>query len=168
LIPDRATLQLGIGKIPDAVLTQLANHKDLGIHSEMISDGVRILAEQGVVTGRYKVTDPGQIVAAFALGQQAMYDFMDDNPAISIRSVDYTNNRAVIRRNPRMMSINSAVEVDVTGQVVAENIGSKMISGIGGQMDFVRGASLAAEGKFRQSYHPATFIILAGGGMGSC
>ena len=147
LIPDRATLQLGIGKIPDAVLSQLGNHKDLGVHSEMISDGVRILAEKGVLTGSYKVTDPGQIVATFALGQQAMYDFMDDNPSVSVRSVEYTNNTAVIRKNPRMMSINSAVEVDLTGQVVAECIGSKMLSGVGGQMDFVRGASLAPEGK---------------------
>ena len=147
LIPDRATLQLGIGKIPDAVLSQLIHHRDLGVHSEMISDGVRILAEKGVVTGHYKVTDPGQIVAAFALGQQAMYDFMDDNPAVSIRAVDYTNNTAVIRRNPRMMSVNSAVEVDLTGQVVAECIGSQMLSGVGGQMDFVRGASLAPDGK---------------------
>lgn len=147
LIPDRATLQIGIGKIPDAVLLNLQDHRDLGVHSEMISDGVRILAEAGVITGRFKGTDPGQIVASFALGTQDLYDFCDDNPLISLRGVDYTNNTAVIRRNPRMMSVNSAIEVDVTGQVVAESIGSRVVSGVGGQMDFVRGASLAPEGK---------------------
>lgn len=147
LIPDHATLQLGIGKIPDAVLRQLVGHRDLGIHSEMISDGVRMLAENGVITGRFKETDPGQIVFTFAMGSQALYDFIDDNPMVSIRSVDYTNNTAVIRRNPRMMSINSAIEVDLTGQVVAESIGSHIVSGVGGQMDFVRGASLSPGGK---------------------
>ncbi|QQE79073.1 acetyl-CoA hydrolase/transferase family protein [Alicyclobacillus sp. SO9] len=147
LVPDRATLQLGIGKIPDAVLRELVNHKDLGIHSEMISDGVRMLAERGVITGRYKETDKDQIVFTFAMGSAALYDFIDDNPMVSLRSVDYTNNTAVIRRNPRMMSINSAIEVDLTGQVVAESIGTQVVSGVGGQMDFVRGASLAPEGK---------------------
>lgn len=147
LIPDYATLQLGIGRIPNAVLSQLTEHKDLGVHSEMISDGVRILAERGVVTGRHKKTDPGQIVATFAMGSKSLYDFIDDNPAVSMRAVDYTNSTAVIRRNPRMISVNSAIEVDLTGQVVAESIGSRIVSGVGGQMDFVRGASLAKEGK---------------------
>lgn len=147
LIPDRATLQLGIGKIPDAVLAQLGGHKDLGVHSEMISDGVRVLAQQGVVTGLYKGTDPGEIVATFAMGSPDLFDFIDDNPGVSMRAVDYTNSTAVIRLNPRMMSINSAIEVDLTGQVVAESIGSRIVSGVGGQMDFVRGASLAADGK---------------------
>ncbi len=147
LIPDRATLQLGIGRIPDAVLNQLTNHQDLGIHSEMISDGVHMLAERGVITGRFKETDPGKIVSTFCLGSSSLYEFIDDNPAVSLRSVDYTNNTAVIRRNPRMISVNSAVEVDLAGQVVAESIGSRVISGVGGQMDFVRGASLAVEGK---------------------
>ena len=147
LIPDHATLQLGIGRIPDAVLNKLVYHQDLGVHSEMISDGVRMLAELGVITGRYKGTDPGQIVASFCMGSPSLYDFVDDNPAVSIRAVDYTNNTAVIRRNPRMMSVNSAVEVDLSGQVVAESIGARIVSGVGGQMDFVRGASLAVEGK---------------------
>ncbi|WDL97474.1 acetyl-CoA hydrolase/transferase family protein [Alicyclobacillus sp. ALC3] len=147
LIPDRATLQLGIGRIPDAVLTELTDHKDLGVHSEMISDGVRALTEQGVITGRYKTTDPGQIVATFCMGSHALYEFINDNPAVSIRAVDYTNNTAVIRQNPRMMSVNSAVEVDLTGQVVAESVGPRILSGVGGQMDFVRGASLSVEGK---------------------
>lgn len=147
LIPDRATLQLGIGRIPDAVLEKLGAHKDLGVHSEMISDGVRRLAEVGVITGRYKATDPGQIVATFALGSRALYDFIDDNPAVLLRPVDYTNSTAVIRQNPRMISVNSAIEVDLTGQVAAESIGARIVSGVGGQMDFVRGASLADEGK---------------------
>lgn len=147
LIPDHATLQLGIGRIPDAVLAQLGDHRDLGVHSEMISDGVRVLAEQGVITGRFKATDPGKIVATFCMGSDALYRFIDDNPAVSIRTVDYTNNTAVIRQNSRMMSINSAVEVDLTGQVVAESVGSRIVSGVGGQMDFVRGASLSVEGK---------------------
>ncbi len=147
LIPDRATLQLGIGRIPDAVLGQLVHHHDLGIHSEMISDGVRVLAERGVITGRYKETDPGKIVATFCLGSQSLYDFIADNPAVSLRTVEYTNNTAVIRRNPRMISVNSAIEVDLGGQVVADSIGPRVVSGVGGQMDFVRGASLAVEGK---------------------
>ncbi len=147
LIPDYATLQLGIGRIPNAVLNQLTGHKDLGVHSEMISDGVMVLAEQGVITGIHKKTDPGHIVATFAMGSQSLFDFIDDNPAVSMRAVDYTNNTAVIRCNPRMISVNSAIEVDLTGQVVAESIGPRIVSGVGGQMDFVRGASLAVEGK---------------------
>ncbi len=147
LIPDRATLQLGIGRIPDAVLCQLSNHKDLGIHSEMISDGVQTLAERGVITGRYKATDPGKIVATFCLGSCSLYEFIGDNPEVSLRSVDYTNDTAVIRRNPRMISVNSAIEVDLSGQVVAESIGARIMSGVGGQMDFVRGASLSVGGK---------------------
>ncbi|MHB1628986.1 MAG: acetyl-CoA hydrolase/transferase family protein [Bacilli bacterium] len=147
LIPDYATLQMGIGRIPNAVLQQLTGHKDLGVHSEMISDGVKVLAEQGVITGVHKKTDPGHIVATFAMGCQSLFDFIDNNPAVSMRAVDYTNNTAVIRCNPRMISVNSAIEVDLTGQVVAESIGSRIVSGVGGQMDFVRGASLAVEGK---------------------
>ncbi len=147
LIPDRATLQLGIGRIPNAVLSQLTHHEDLGIHSEMISDGVRMLVERGVVTGRYKATDPGEIVATFCMGSEQLYHFLDDNPAVSLRTVDYTNNTAVIRQNPRMISINSAIEVDLNGQVAAESIGSHIVSGVGGQMDFVRGASLAPGGR---------------------
>lgn len=147
LIEDRATLQLGIGKIPDAVLAQLTHHQDLGIHSEMIADGVKKLAEAGVITGRYKALDVGQIVSTFALGSQELYAFLDDNPSVAMRPVDYTNSTAIIRQQPRMTSINSAVEVDITGQVAAESVGSRIISGVGGQMDFVRGASLAPHGK---------------------
>jgi len=147
LIEDRATLQLGIGKIPDAVLAQLTHHQDLGIHSEMIADGVKKLAEAGVITGRYKALDVGQIVSTFALGSQELYAFLDDNPSVAMRPVDYTNSTAIIRQQPRMTSINSAVEVDITGQVAAESVGSRIISGVGGQMDFVRGATLAPHGK---------------------
>lgn len=147
LIPDRAVLQVGIGRIPDAVLSQLTHHRDLGIHSEMISDGVRLLAEQGVITGRYKGTDVGSIVATFAMGSEALYQFMDDNPGVLMRPVDYTNDTSIIRRHPRMISINSAIEVDLTGQVAAESIGPRIVSGVGGQMDFVRGASLSPGGR---------------------
>ncbi len=147
LVPDRACLQIGIGRVPDAVLSSLEGHRDLGVHSEMMSDGVRRLAARGVITGRYKVTDPGKIVASFALGSVDLYDFVADNPEVSLRGVDYTNDTAVIRQNPRMVSVNSAVEVDVTGQVAAEAIGPHVVSGVGGQMDFVRGASLAPEGR---------------------
>jgi acyl-CoA hydrolase len=146
LVPDRATLQLGIGAIPDAVLAALADHHDLGIHSEMIADGVQPLIEQGVITGRFKTLDPGLVVCTFAMGRAPFYDFLDDNPAIAMRPVDYTNDTAVIRRQPRMVSVNSAVEVDLTGQVAAESIGLRMISGVGGQMDFVRGSSLSPGG----------------------
>jgi len=147
LVPDRACLQIGIGRVPDAVLSSLENHRDLGVHSEMMSDGVRHLAVKGVITGRYKATDPGKIVASFALGSMELYDFVADNPEVSLHGVDYTNDTAVIRQNPRMVSVNSAVEVDVTGQVAAEAIGPHVVSGVGGQMDFVRGASLAPEGR---------------------
>lgn len=146
LIPDRATLQAGIGKIPDAILGELTDHRDLGIHSEMISDGVRILSERGIITGRYKGTDPGKIVATFCMGSPALYRFIDDNPEVELRSVEYTNSTAVIRQNPRMISLNSALEVDLTGQVAAEAIGTQIVSGVGGQMDFVRGASLSPGG----------------------
>ncbi|MCY0879913.1 MAG: 4-hydroxybutyrate CoA-transferase [Firmicutes bacterium] len=146
LVPDRATLQLGIGAIPNAVLEALRNHRDLGIHSEMISDGIQPLMESGVITGRYKAVDVGLVVATFAFGSARFYGFLNENPAISLRSVDYTNDTAVIRRHPRMISINSAIEVDVTGQVAAESVGTRVVSGVGGQMDFVRGASLAPDG----------------------
>ncbi len=147
LVPDRACLQIGIGRVPDAVLSSLQDHRDLGVHSEMMSDGVRRLAAKGVITGRYKVTDPGKIVASFALGSRELYDFVADNPVISLHGVDYTNDTAVIRQNPRMVSVNSAVEVDITGQVAAEAIGPYVVSGVGGQMDFVRGASLSPGGR---------------------
>lgn len=147
LVPERSTIQVGIGRVPDAILAALASHRDLGVHSEMLSDGIRLLAEAGVITGAYKAIDQGRIVGTFALGTKALYDFIDDNPMVALRTVDYTNDPAVIRKNPCMISINSAVEVDLTGQVAAESIGSRLLSGVGGQMDFVRGASLSEGGR---------------------
>jgi 4-hydroxybutyrate CoA-transferase len=147
LVEDGATLQTGIGSIPDAVVAALAGHRDLGIHTEMFSDGVIELVERGVVTGRYKRTHPGKIVATFLLGTRRLYDFVDDNPQVAMVDVAYVNDTAVIRRNPKVTAINSALEIDLTGQVAADSIGTRQYSGVGGQMDFIRGASLSAGGK---------------------
>lgn len=147
LVEDRSTLQLGIGAIPDAALKQLINHKGLGVHTEMFSDGVVPLVEKGVITNEYKVIRPGKIVTAFALGTRKLYDFLDDNPAVSFMDVSYVNDTSVIRRNPKVVAINSAIEIDITGQVCADSIGTYQYSGIGGQMDFMRGASLSEGGK---------------------
>lgn len=147
LIEDRATLQMGIGAIPNAVLASLGNHKDLGIHTEMFSDGVVDLFEAGVITNAYKPIHRGQIVATFVSGSKRVYDFVDDNPKVIMREVAYVNDTARIRRHPKMTAINSAIEMDLTGQVCADSIGTRLFSGVGGQMDFVRGASLAEDGK---------------------
>jgi acyl-CoA hydrolase len=147
LIEDGSTLQMGIGAIPDAVLSSLRSHKRLGCHTEMFSDGLVELVERGVVTGEEKRVHPGKVVATFAMGTRKLYDFMDDNPQVVMLDVAYTNDTAVIRRNPRVVAINSAIEVDLTGQVCADSIGTRMYSGVGGQMDFVRGASLSVGGK---------------------
>lgn len=147
LIPDGATLQMGIGAIPAAVAMALTNHRDLGIHTEMFTDVVVDLVERGVVTGARKELDQGKIVAAFLMGTKRLYDFVDDNPMVEMRPADYTNDTAIIRRFDRMCAINSAIEVDLTGQVCADSIGHRLYSGVGGQMDFVRGASLAAQGR---------------------
>ena len=147
LIEDGATLQMGIGAIPDAVLGALTNHKDLGIHTEMFSDGAVDLIETGVINGRRKRTHPGKVVATFVMGTRRVYDFIDDNPQIAMLDVAYTNDTAVIRRNPRVTAINSAIEVDLTGQVCADSIGMRQYSGVGGQMDFIRGAALSDRGK---------------------
>ena len=147
LVEDGATLQLGIGSIPDAVLAALGGHRDLGVHTEMFSDGVIDLVERGVVNGRLKRTHPGKIVGAFILGSRRLYDFVDDNPQVAMLSVDYVNDTAVIRRNPKVTAVNSAIEIDITGQVVADSIGTRQYSGVGGQMDFIRGASLSPGGK---------------------
>ncbi len=146
VIDDGACLQMGIGGIPNAVLSCLGNHKDLGIHTEMFSDGVLPLVEKGVITGRKKKTDPGKIVSTFAMGSRKLYDFMNNNPSVAMLDVSYTNDTAVIRKNNKVTSINSAIEIDITGQVCADSIGSRMFSGVGGQMDFIRGASLSKEG----------------------
>ncbi|WP_111682068.1 acetyl-CoA hydrolase/transferase family protein [Winogradskyella tangerina] len=147
LIEDRSTLQMGIGSIPNAVLSRLHNHKDLGLHTEMFSDGVIDLILKDVINGNYKGVNPGRALATFLMGSQRLYDYVDDNPFVEMRSSDYVNDVSVIKMNPRMVAINSAVEVDVTGQVCADSIGSKMYSGVGGQMDFIRGASLSEGGK---------------------
>lgn len=147
LVPDRATIQMGIGAIPAAVALALTNHRDLGVHSEMITDVVVDLVERGVVTGAHKEINRGKIVTAFMSGTPRLYAFVDDNPQVEMRPADYTNDSAVIRRFCRMTAINSAVEVDLTGQVCADSIGHRLLSGVGGQMDFVRGAALAAEGR---------------------
>jgi len=147
LIPDGATLQMGIGAIPAAVALALTDHRDLGIHTEMFTEVVVDLVERGVVTGARKELDPGKIVAAFLMGTRRLYDFVDDNPMVEMRPADYTNDTAVIRRFDRMCAVNSAIEVDLTGQVCADSIGHRLYSGVGGQMDFIRGASLAAQGR---------------------
>ena len=147
LIDDRSTLQMGIGNIPNAVLQNLGNHKDLGIHSEMISDGVVDLILKDVINGNYKGVSPGRAMATFLLGSRKLYDYVDDNPFIELRTSDYVNDVAVIRQNPKMVAINSAVEVDLTGQVCSDSIGTRLYSGVGGQVDFIRGASLSEGGK---------------------
>jgi acetyl-CoA hydrolase len=147
LIPDGATLQIGIGGIPDAVLASLRNHRDLGIHSEVVSDGILDLVERGVITGARKTVNRGKIVVAFLNGTRQLYAFADNNPMVEMRPIDYTNDTRVILRLDNMIAINSAVEIDLTGQVCAESIGSKIYSGVGGQMDFLRGAALSRGGK---------------------
>jgi 4-hydroxybutyrate CoA-transferase len=147
LVDDGATLQMGIGSIPDAVLAALENHRDLGVHTEMFSDGVLRLVERGVITGRHKKVHPGKLVAGFAIGSRRLYDFLDDNPEVAMLDIGYVNDPGVIRRNPKVVAINSAIEIDLTGQVCADSIGTQMWSGVGGQMDFLRGASLSPGGK---------------------
>ncbi|HEX6124388.1 MAG TPA: acetyl-CoA hydrolase/transferase C-terminal domain-containing protein [Pyrinomonadaceae bacterium] len=147
MIEDGATLQMGIGSMPNAVLASLASHKDLGIHTEMFSDGLIDLVEAGVVTGRKKIKHPGKIVAGFVMGTQRLYDFVNDNPQVLMLDIAYVNDTSVIRRNPKVTAINSAIEVDLTGQVCADSIGTRLYSGVGGQMDFIRGASLSDGGK---------------------
>ena len=147
LIEDGSTLQMGIGSIPNAALKKLTGHKDLGLHTEMFSDGVIDLIEKNVINGNYKGVVRGRALATFLIGSKRLYDFIDDNPFIEMRESSFVNDTSVIRRNPKMIAINSAIEVDVTGQVSADSIGRKMYSGIGGQMDFMRGASLSDGGK---------------------
>lgn len=147
LVEDGATLQLGIGAIPDAVLHALSDRRDLGIHSEMFSDGVLDLVEQGVITGARKALDRNKIVASFVVGTRRLLDFIDDNPMVELHPSDYTNNSHVIRQFEHMVAINSAIQVDLTGQVCAESLGTRLYSGVGGQMDFLRGAALAARGR---------------------
>jgi len=147
MIDDGSTLQIGIGTIPDAVMHSLANHKHLGVHSEMCSDGIIDLVEKDVIDNSRKFIHPNKTVTSFALGTQKLYDYVDDNPAFAFLDIDYVNNPHVIRRNNKVIAINSAIEVDITGQVCADSIGTYQYSGIGGQMDFMRGAALSQGGK---------------------
>lgn len=147
LVPDGATIQMGIGGIPSAVASALLGKQELGVHTELMTDVVLDLVDAGVITGSRKEINAGKIVVAFMMGTQRLYDFVDDNPMIEMRPVDYTNDTAVIRRFRRMVAINSAIEVDLTGQVCADSIGPLMYSGVGGQMDFVRGAALSEDGR---------------------
>lgn len=147
MIEDKSTLQMGIGAIPDAVLRCLMNHKDLGVHTEMCSDGIIELMEKDVINNRYKNIHPNKTVSSFALGTKKLYDYINDNPAFAFLDIEYVNDPHVIRRNNKMISINSAVEIDITGQACADSIGTYQYSGVGGQMDFMRGAALSIEGK---------------------
>lgn len=147
LIEDKSTLQMGIGSIPNAALSKLIHHKDLGLHTEMFSDGVIDLIEKDVINCNYKGTLRGRVLATFLMGSKRLYDYVDNNPFIEMKESCYVNDTAKIRKNPKMIAINSAIEVDVTGQVCADSIGPKMYSGVGGQMDFIRGASLSEGGK---------------------
>jgi 4-hydroxybutyrate CoA-transferase len=141
LIPDGATLQMGIGGIPDAVLRELTSHKHLGVHSELFSDGVVDLVERGVIDGERKTLHPGKITAGFMLGSKRLYTFVHDNPVIELHPTEYVNDPFVIAQNDRMVAINSAIEIDLTGQVCSDSIGPRMYSGVGGQVDFIYGAS---------------------------
>ncbi len=147
LIEDGSTLQMGIGSVPDAVLKCLVNHKGLGIHSEMFSDGILPLVEKGVITNEHKIIQRGKIVSTFILGTRKIYDFADNNPDVNCMDVAFVNDSDIIRRNPKVVAINSAIEIDLTGQICADSIGAFQYSGIGGQMDFMRGASLSEGGK---------------------
>jgi len=146
LVEDGACLQMGIGGIPNAVLAQLGNHKDLGVHTEMFSDGILPLVEKGVVTGKHKSLDRGRMVATFLMGSQKLYDFIDDNPQVAMMDVAHTNSVHIIRKLEKVTAINSALAIDLTGQVCADSIGIKHYSGVGGQIDFIRGAGYSKGG----------------------
>ena len=146
LIPDGATLQIGIGNIPTAVLSQLGDHKNLGVHSEMFSDSVMSLVEKGVINGSCKKTDPGKLVAMFLKGSRQLYDFVDHNDMVLMKDVGYTNNPAIIASNPRVVALNSAIQIDLTGQVCSDSLGTRIFSGSGGQLDFILGATYSNGG----------------------
>lgn len=147
LIEDGSCLQMGIGAIPNAVLAQLGNHKNLGVHTEMFADGVLPLVEKGVINGANKKTDRGKMVSTFLMGSKAVYDFIDDNPGVRMMDVGYTNDPYVISQNEKFVAINSALQVDLTGQICADSLGTKHFSGVGGQIDFIYGSSLSKGGK---------------------
>jgi acyl-CoA hydrolase len=147
LIEDGACMQMGIGAIPNAVLAQLGGHKDLGIHTEMFADGVLPLVEKGVINGRNKALDKGKMVSTFLMGSQKVYDFLHNNPMVAMMDVAYTNDPFVVAQQPKMTAINSALQIDLTGQVCADSLGTKFFSGVGGQIDFIYGASRSKGGK---------------------
>ncbi len=147
LIEDGACLQMGIGSIPNAILSCLGNHKDLGIHTEMFSDGILPLIKKGVITGMRKKLDRGKIVSTFVMGSQKIYNFIDGNPLVAMKDVEYTNDPFIIAQQPRMTSINSAIQIDLSGQVCADSLGERIYSGVGGQIDYVYGASRSRGGK---------------------
>ena len=147
LIPDGATLQMGIGAIPDAVLSCLGNHRDLGVHTEMFSDGIIPLIESGVINNKLKTKHPGRVVTGFCLGSRKLYDYVHDNPFFTFLDIDYVNEVSVIRQNHQMVAINGCIEIDLTGQICSDSIGTYQYSGVGGQMDFMRGAALSKGGK---------------------
>jgi len=161
LIPDGATLQMGIGGIPDAVLGELTSHKHLGVHSELFSDGVVDLVERGVIDGERKTLHPGKITAGFMLGTKRLYNFVHDNPIVELHPTDYINDPFVIAQNDRMVAINSAIEIDLTGQVCSDSIGPRLYSGVGGQLDFIYGAS-RSKGGVPVIALPATATIKGG------
>lgn len=147
LIEDGSTMQMGIGNIPNAVLASLEGHKNLGVHTEMFSDGLLPLIQNGAVNNSLKHSNPGKTVATFVMGTKKVYDFIDNNPGVALLDCQYVNNTSVIKKNPKVVAINSAIEIDLTGQVCADSIGNSIYSGVGGQMDFIRGASLSKGGK---------------------
>ncbi|MEO8148934.1 MAG: acetyl-CoA hydrolase/transferase C-terminal domain-containing protein [Bacteroidia bacterium] len=147
MIEDGSTIQMGIGGIPDAVLKELVSHKDLGVHTEMFSDGLIPLIENGVITNIYKKKHPGKIVTSFCIGSRQLYSYVNDNPLFAFLDIDYVNDPHVIRQNPKVCAINSCIEIDLTGQVCSDSIGTYQFSGVGGQMDFMRGAALSPGGK---------------------
>lgn len=147
LIEDGSTIQTGIGAIPDAVLASLSGHKELGIHTEMFSDGILPLVEKGIITNQHKKKGRGKIMTSFILGSRRLYDFTHDNPGVLVMNIDYVNDTAIIRSNPKVTAINSAIEIDITGQVCSDSIGTYHYSGVGGQVDFIRGAALSEGGK---------------------
>ncbi|MEM6379378.1 MAG: acetyl-CoA hydrolase/transferase C-terminal domain-containing protein [Bacteroidota bacterium] len=147
LVEDGSTLQMGIGTIPNAALHAMRHHKELGVHTEMFSEGVIDLVEKGVITNQHKVKHRNHLVTGFLMGSRRLYDFVDDNPLVRVLDIAYVNDTHVIRQNPKVVAINSAIEVDITGQVCADSIGTRMYSGVGGQMDFMRGAALSEGGK---------------------
>ena len=147
LIEDGACLQMGIGAIPNAVLAQLTGHKDLGIHTEMFADGVLPLVEKGIINGKNKKLDKGKMVSTFLMGSQKVYDFLHNNPMVAMMDVGYTNDPFIVAQQPKMTAINSALQIDITGQVCADSLGTKFFSGVGGQIDFIYGASRSEGGK---------------------